>query len=133
MHVEGNVGDKHFHRVGQLPHLCTVPGATGSLAVFDQFWTDYAENYPFFKAKGIDWSAVRAKYRPQVTPGMSDEALFDLLASMIKPLGDAHTALRTPDGRLFAGSRPGTILPSEELDPHPWPDQWARETARADR
>ncbi len=39
---------------------------------------DYAENYPFFKAKGIDWNAVRAKYRPRVTPGMSDDALFGL-------------------------------------------------------
>ncbi|GAA1590048.1 S41 family peptidase [Kribbella sancticallisti] len=116
MQVEGNVGDKHLRRLAKLPQLCTVPGATGPLAVFDQFWTTYAENYPFFQAKGIDWSAVRATYRPRVTPGMSDDALFGLLTSMIKPLGDAHTALRTPDERRFTGSRPGTVLPSEELE-----------------
>lgn len=116
MHVEGNVGDKQLRRRSDLPQLCKVPGATGPLAVFDQFWTTYAENYPFFQAKGIDWDAVRAKYRPQVKPGMSDGELFDLLVAMIEPLGDAHTALRIPDQRLFAGSRPGTVLPTEELE-----------------
>ncbi|WP_328333086.1 S41 family peptidase [Kribbella sp. NBC_00382] len=116
MHVEGNVGDKHLRRLAKLPKLCTVPGATGPLAVFDQFWTTYAENYPFFRAKGIDWNKVRATYRPLVTPDMSDDALFALLSKMIKPLGDAHTAIRTPDGKLFAGVRPGTTLPTEELE-----------------
>lgn len=116
LHVEGNVGDKHLRRLAKLPKLCTVPGATGPLAVFDQFWTTYAENYPFFRAKGIDWDKVRATYRPLVTPDMSDDALFALLSKMIKPLGDAHTAIRTPDGKLFAGVRPGTTLPTEELE-----------------
>ncbi|MDX6265023.1 MAG: hypothetical protein QOH84_6711 [Kribbellaceae bacterium] len=116
MHVEGNVGDKHLRRLAKLPKLCTVPGATGSLAVFDQFWTTYAENYPFFRAKGIDWNEVRASYRPLVTPDMSEDALFALLSKMIKPLGDARTAIRSPDGKSFAGVRPGTTLPTEELE-----------------
>ncbi|WBQ04811.1 S41 family peptidase [Kribbella sp. CA-293567] len=115
MRVEGNVGSKHLHRLAKLPRLCTVPGATGPLAVFDQFWSTYAENYPFFRAKGIDWDKVRATYRPQVKPTMSEDALFDLLTAMIKPLGDAHTALRS-ETRSFPGVRPGTTLPTEELE-----------------
>lgn len=115
MHVEGNVGDKHLRRLAKLPELCTVPGATGPLAVFDQFWTTYAENYPFFGAKGIDWNKVRATYRPHVTPDMSEDALFDLLTAMIKPLGDAHTAIRSKT-RDFPGVRPGTTLPTPELE-----------------
>lgn len=117
MHVEGNVGDKHLRRLAKLPKLCTVPGATGPLAVFDQFWATYNENYPFFRAKGIDWVKVRDTYRPRVTPGISDAALAGLLSDMIKPLGDAHTAIRTADGEpLFAGVRPGTTLPTPELE-----------------
>jgi hypothetical protein len=116
MHVEGNVGDKQLRRLEGLPKTCTEPGPTGPLAVFDQFWTDYAENYPFFQAKGIDWNAVRAQYRPRVKPDMSDDALFDLLASMIRPLGDAHTAVRIPDKRIFVGVRPGTTFPDENLE-----------------
>ncbi|NEA34861.1 S41 family peptidase [Streptomyces sp. SID13031] len=117
MHVEGNVGDKHLRRLAKLPKLCKVPGATGPLAVFDQFWTTYNENYPFFQAKGIDWAKVRDTYRPRVTPGISDAALSGLLSEMVEPLGDAHTAIRTADGEtLFAGVRPGTTLPTPELE-----------------
>ncbi|QNE20409.1 S41 family peptidase [Kribbella qitaiheensis] len=117
LHVEGDVGDKHLRRLAKLPSTCTAPAPTGPLAVFDQFWTDYAENYPFFRAKGIDWRAVRTKYRPQVKPGMPDDALFELLASMIRPLGDAHTAIRSPDEKFeYGGVRPGTTFPSEELE-----------------
>jgi hypothetical protein len=115
LQVEGNVGDKHLRRLAKLPKRCTVPGATGPVAVFDQFWTTYAENYPFFQAKGIDWNKVRDTYRPRVKPNLSDDALFDLLAAMIKPLGDAHTAIRS-ETRSFPGVRPGTTLPSEELE-----------------
>jgi hypothetical protein len=115
MHVEGNVGDKQLRRLATLPKRCTVPGATGPLAVFDQFWTTYAENYPFFRAKGIDWNQVRDTYRPRVKPDMSEDALFDLLTAMIKPLGDAHTALHTKT-KNFDGVRPGTTLPTPELE-----------------
>jgi hypothetical protein len=116
LHVEGNVGDKNLRRLEHLPQACTDPKPTGPLAVFDQFWTDYAENYPFFKAKGIDWNAVRAKYRPQVRPTMSDDALFSLLTDMIRPLHDAHTAIHTPEGKLYGGVRPGTTLPTLDLE-----------------
>jgi hypothetical protein len=115
LQVEGNVGDKHLRRLAKLPTLCTMPGATGPVAVFDQFWTTYAENYPFFRAKGIDWNQVRDTYRPRVTPEMPDDALFDLLTEMIKPLGDAHTAIRS-ETRFFPGARPGTTLPTPELE-----------------
>ncbi|TDW18841.1 S41 family peptidase [Kribbella kalugense] len=112
MRLEGDVGTKHLQRMPGLPAQCSMPGATGPLAEFDQFWAAFAENYPFFAAKGIDWNAVRAKYRPQVT---SEDKLFDILAAMIRPLGDAHTGIRTPDN-LFVGVRPGTTFPSMDLE-----------------
>ncbi len=115
MHVEGNVGDRQLHRISRLPDACRQPGATGPLAVFDQFWTTFDENYPFFAAKGIDWDAVRAQYRPKVRPDLSDQELFDLLVAMIRPLGDAHTGIRTPEHE-FAGSRPGTTIPDLPLE-----------------
>ncbi|MFC5265044.1 S41 family peptidase [Kribbella qitaiheensis] len=116
LRVEGNVGEKRLRSLRKLPALCMVRGPTGPLAVFDQFWTDYAENYPFFRAKGIDWDSVRTQYRPMVKADMSEEALFDLLSATIKPLGDAHAAIRTPSGQTFAGVRPGTTLPDEQLE-----------------
>lgn len=110
LHLDGSVGDRRLIRLPALPIACGRPRPTGPLATFDEFWTTYAENYPFFAAKGIDWRAVRDRYRPRVTAGMSDDALFDLLAEMIRPLGDAHTAIQAGD-RVYAGQRPGTIVP----------------------
>jgi hypothetical protein len=55
MRVEGYVGSRQLRRVPAVPARCSMPGVTGPLAVFDQFWTTFAENYPFFDAKGIDW------------------------------------------------------------------------------
>jgi hypothetical protein len=52
MHVEGNVGDKRLRRLESLPKSCTGPGATGPLAAFDQFWTDYAEKLSVLPGQG---------------------------------------------------------------------------------
>lgn len=59
LHMLGSVGDQQLRRLRPLPEACNRPGPTGPLAGFDLFWTTYAENYPFFAAKGIDWEAVR--------------------------------------------------------------------------
>ncbi|MFC0627505.1 S41 family peptidase [Kribbella deserti] len=114
-HLDGSVGDIRFSRLAALPTACTAPGSTGPLAVFDQFWTTYDEHYPFFRAKGIDWNAVRTRYRPQIRPDLTDDQLFDLLSRMIAPLGDAHTAIESED-RSFQGHRPGTTIPDYPLE-----------------
>jgi hypothetical protein len=114
-HFDGSVGDRQLQRLQRLPDSCTRPGPSGPLATFDVFWQTYADNYPFFAAKGIDWRAVRDRYRPRVRPDLTDDALFDLLVEMIEPLGDAHTGIRTEE-RQFVGHRPGTTFPSIELE-----------------
>ena len=38
-----------------LPPVCEEADRR-SAAVFDVFWQTYAENYPFFAAKDIDWA-----------------------------------------------------------------------------
>lgn len=112
LHQDISVGDRNLRRLRGLPAECTRPGP---LATFDIFWKTYAENYPFFAAKGVDWPAVRDKYRPRVRPDISDKRLFDLLVEMIKPLGDAHTGIEN-ENRRWVGIRPGTTPPSIELE-----------------
>lgn len=116
LHMDGSVGDRQLSRLQRLPDACTRPGPTGLLGTFDVFWQTYAENYPFFTAKGIDWQAVRDRYRPRVRPDMPDTELFDLLVEMIEPLGDAHTGVRIDPERQFVGHRPGTTFPTLELE-----------------
>ncbi|MEU9126008.1 S41 family peptidase [Streptomyces sp. NPDC048506] len=112
--IEDNVGRRTLHRIAALPHRCIQRPARDPRAVFDVFWHTYAENYPFFRAKKIDWAAVRDRYRPRITARTSDDELFAILRSMIEPLHDAHTRVVAGPDRWFAGKRPGTVLPTAE-------------------
>jgi hypothetical protein len=115
LHLDGSVGDVRLRKLPRLPDACTQPPPAGPQATFDVFWTTYAENYPLFAAKGIDWNAVRDRYRPRVRPDTTNDELFDILVEMIQPLGDAHTGVEFDD-RRFVGHRPGTTFPTEELE-----------------
>jgi hypothetical protein len=98
------------HRLQRRPDLTTRPADT-PLNNFDVFWTAYAENYPFFALRHVDWDAVRAKYRPRVKADTKPEELFAIFREMIEPLHDAHTAIGAPAlKKQFHGERP---------DPHP--------------
>ncbi|MBP0452761.1 S41 family peptidase [Kitasatospora sp. RG8] len=118
--ADASVGTVTLERLPGLPALCRQPAADDPLAVFDRFWENFEENYPFFAAKGIDWHAVRDHYRPQVGPQTTDDRLQQIFVEMIEPLHDAHTGLaraRAGGGLtpVFGGLRPGTAQPTEEL------------------
>ncbi|WP_260475839.1 S41 family peptidase [Streptomyces sp. WAC 06725] len=110
--IQDNVGHRTLHRIAGLPARCHQPPAKDPRTVFDVFWRTYAENYPFFAAKKTDWAAVRDRYRPRVTARTTDDELFAILREMIEPLHDGHTRLSAGPGRVYAGSRPGTTLPT---------------------
>ncbi|WP_030024186.1 S41 family peptidase [Streptomyces monomycini] len=113
--IQDNVGYRTLHRIAALPARCHRNPAKDPRAVFDVFWQTYAENYPFFAAKKIDWAAVRARYRPRVTARTTDDELFAVLRAMIEPLHNGHTNLSAGPGRRYAGSRPGTPAPTPAL------------------
>ncbi|MFH8345765.1 S41 family peptidase [Streptomyces sp. NPDC018045] len=110
--IQDNVGYRTLHRIAGLPAHCRRHPAKDPRTVFDVFWHTYAENYPFFAARGIDWAAVRDRYRPRVTARTTDDELFAVLREMIEPLHDGHTYLTAGPGRVYAGSRPGTTAPT---------------------
>ncbi|GAA3129651.1 peptidase [Streptosporangium carneum] len=95
-------------RLRALPEQCSKPTPKDPVTTFDVFWTTFAENYLDFGAKGVDWRAVRDRYRPRVNANTSDERLFEILTAMIKPLGDAHTGVSWDDEHFYFGGRPGT-------------------------
>ncbi|MET9296432.1 S41 family peptidase [Streptomyces sp. NPDC003077] len=120
LHWDGSAGDRRLRRVPALPSVCTRGDEPGTmpkdrLTTFDVFWQTFEENYPFFAAKGIDWHAVRDRYRPKVRAGVSDEELFAVFRDMVAPLNDAHVAVFGP-GKPFSSHRPGTVPPSEAYD-----------------
>ena len=60
---------------------------------FDLLWKTVDEKYSFFEFKNIDWDDAYRRYRPQVTEGMSEEALFEVMADMLFELRDGHVNL----------------------------------------
>ncbi|MBZ4323511.1 S41 family peptidase [Streptomyces huiliensis] len=117
---EGSVGHVVLRRAEALPADCTAgpePGEGGRpdpRRVFDVFWRTYAENYPFFKAHGVDWKAVGDRFRPRVTAHTTDDELFDVLSRMIEPLHDGHTSVVVSKHKRFAGHRADTTMPTPE-------------------
>lgn len=116
LHREGSPSHQNMRRVDELPAACTEKPAGGPVAAFDVLWQTFAENYPFFGAKDVDWEAVRDRYRPTVDADTTDDELFAVFRKMLEPLGDMHVTLSDGGDRFFGEARPGTTVPSEELD-----------------
>ncbi|WP_053656252.1 S41 family peptidase [Streptomyces sp. MMG1121] len=113
--ADSSVGHRHLRRLPALPADCTRPAATDPRTAFDIFWQTFEDNYPFFAAKGIDWHAVRDRCRPLVHEDTTKDQLFGILGQMVRPLYDAHVTVRDGD-RFFGQGRPGTKVPSPQLD-----------------
>src|SRR5262249_1685871 len=60
------------------------------LGVFLQVWSSYAGHYydPFFH--GVDWTAMREKYRTVVEQCQTKCELYDLINDMIRELHSSH-------------------------------------------
>ena len=60
-------------------------------------WKALDENYCFFGEKGeeygLDWNEVKTRYMARISEGMTDEQLFEVLASMVCELRDGHVNL----------------------------------------
>lgn len=91
-------------KIGLLLLLLSALGACERLIIepdpandpvenFDLLWKTVDEKYSFFAYKNIDWDEVYERYRPLVSKGMSDEALFEVMADMLGELRDGHVSL----------------------------------------
>lgn len=109
MAIEGSVAHMVFRRVSERPAACRTAPSNTPEANFDIFVRTYAEHYPFFRQRGVDWDALARAARPRI--GTTPEQMFEALRTLIEPLHDGHTQLYYPQrGLAYAGSRP---------DPHP--------------
>lgn len=114
-HIDANVNARTLIRIPALPAVCTHPAPATPIQTFDVFWQTFAENYPFFAQRGVDWRKVYDTYRPQVTATTTDAQLRAVFAAMITPLHDAHVGL-VADGTRVYSVKPGTQVPGDDLD-----------------
>lgn len=111
LHWSGSVGDTRLRLVNSVPERCLRPTANTPRQAFDILWQTFAENYPFFAAKYMDWTAQRRRYRPTV----NEHNLYSTLCRMILPLHDNHVAVMKDEHPCYR-VRPGTVEPGPELE-----------------
>ncbi len=78
--------------------------------MFEELWKTLDENYVFFEQKKVDWKAIGAKYRPQVSDTLSEHEIFKLCSDMLAELGDYHVVM---------SSRKGITMQSYESKDYP--------------
>ncbi|MGB1091526.1 MAG: hypothetical protein ACPGYX_05340, partial [Oceanobacter sp.] len=60
---------------------------------FDLFYETFAEFYPSFDKRGVDWAARRTLIETELGQPDSEEALSNAMALMIQPLYDSHVSV----------------------------------------
>ena len=71
-------------------------------AIFEDFWTTYHNEYANFEERGVNWDAIYAQYRPQVSLNTTDDELFEIFKQMLWHLRDAHVKLGAPNRKVFS-------------------------------
>lgn len=105
----------YFNALEVLPAYCISelkPTQTQVFNYFSEVMTDY---YPFFDLHGVNWDALQKTYRDQITSNTSDEALFEILSTMLSDIKDGHIALEGQVGdeyKRFAPTRTRTLGPT---------------------
>ncbi|EPE0461774.1 S41 family peptidase [Pseudomonas aeruginosa] len=104
-----------FAKMAELPAACTAPltvqQQNSPSQVFEYFWHTFHDYYAFFTLRNLNWQQQYQRYAPQIHDGMSDEALFAVLAEMVDPLQDAHISLES-DFKSFTAFKPAPLLRS---------------------
>jgi carboxyl-terminal processing protease len=91
-----------FTFAGLAPARAQSAAASASLSpkerqeVFEQVWETVEEKYYDPSFNGVDWRAVRERYRPLVEAALTEEQFYELLNRMTGELHDAHTRVRSP-------------------------------------
>jgi carboxyl-terminal processing protease len=75
-------------------------------AVFDALAAVLEEHYAFFAERGVDWTALRTRYRPLAARAPGADSLFAVLCDMLGHLDDGHVNLSRRGGPSCNAGRP---------------------------
>ena len=67
-----------------------APGAAG-LAAFDEVWETVRDRFYDPRLHGLDWHALRARYRPQAESARSRDETAAVVNAMLADLKASHT------------------------------------------
>jgi hypothetical protein len=81
--AKGPITEFRFQRIKKLPPVCENGGikpTTDAKVNFDVMWQTFQDHYAFFKLRGVDWKALRAQYRSQVTEANLETTFRQMLS-----------------------------------------------------
>jgi hypothetical protein len=85
------------------------PGRRAKLLVFDRFWSTIDQYFACFQGVEVDWSGLRAQYRPEVENGVSRGRFAAIMSRLSLSLMDART--KASDKRVEWHTRSGPGVP----------------------
>ena len=93
-----NGGNGHFgsltHAIAKFASKSLLPKER--IEVFETIWKTINDDYYDPAFNGVDWPAVRDRYRPRVEVAKSDDEFYSLIKLMLLELQDLHTAFVAP-------------------------------------
>jgi len=78
-----------------------APSGAAGLAAFDEVWETVRDRFYDPRLHGLDWQAMRARYRPQAASARSRDETAAVVNAMLAELGASHTRYYTPDDPAY--------------------------------
>ena len=75
--------------------------AEADQAAFDEVWAIVRDRFYDPRLHGLDWQAMRARYRPQAASARSREEMAIVVNAMLAELGVSHTHYYTPEDPAY--------------------------------
>lgn len=89
-----------FKKLAELPDLCqnkAVNKHNDPFYNFEILCATLEEHYCYFNTRKIDWAAMKAKYKAQITAKTKPLALFIIMNKMLEEFKDGHVTMFIPD------------------------------------
>lgn len=86
-------------RTGIVAPIAEALSPKDRVDAFEDVWETINEKYYDPSFNGVNWRAVRERYRPLIERAGTDEDFYIVLKQMVGELHDAHTRFATPEER----------------------------------
>ncbi len=74
-------------------------GQSNPIAVFEELWLTFEQQYAGFELRKVDWDQLFDKYRPQIDKQTDQKQLFKVCCELLQELNDAHVNLIDKSGK----------------------------------
>jgi C-terminal processing protease CtpA/Prc len=93
----------------------------GRMAVFDEVWSQVDQQFYDPHFNGVDWKAVRARYRPRVSASATDGQMVVIIREMLQELKSSHVGFYalSPEEALTPRSTKSSVS-NEKSAPITW-------------